>query len=448
MLDPAAATDRTLALVEAARRAGADAAEAIYHGDAALAVNVRLGALEDVERAEGEELGLRLFIGRRSASVSTGDPSAAGMAALVERAVAMARVATEDAFAGLAPADRLMQGPVADLDLDDGGAADPETLRAEALAAEDAARGVAGVTNSEGASASVSRVIVAHATSTGFAGAYRMTGHGRSASVLAGEGARMQRDYASHSARHRSDLEAADAIGRRAGERAVARLDPRLPPAGRMPVILDRRVSTSLIGHLLGAIAGSAIARGTSLLLDKLGQPVMAPGVSILDDPHRPRGLRSRPFDGEGLPTHASAIVDAGILTGWLLDSASARQLGLEPTGHAARGGAGAPGTSASNVHMTAGTRSVDAMIADMDRGVIVTELMGQGVNPVTGDYSRAGAGYLVERGEIVGAAAGFTIAGNVKDMLMALEPATDLIWQRGIEAPSVLIDGMTVAGG
>ena len=393
-------------------------------------------------------MGLRVFVGARSASVSTSDLSADALGTLVERAVAMAREAPEDAWAGFAPTERLLHGAPPLLDLDDRGDPSPDTLRDVALAAEDAARAVAGVTNSEGAGASAGRAVWALATSHGFAGAYATTSYGLSASVLAGEGGAMQRDYAFHSARHRSRLEDAATIGRRAGERTVARVNPGRMASGTMPVVFDPRVGSSLIGHLVGAIGGQAITRRTSFLLDALGTRIMPAGIRIEDDPHRPHGLRSRPFDGEGLPVSPTAIVDGGVLETWLLDSASARQLGLEPTGHAARGIGGGPGTATSNLYMAAGHVPVSTLIEDIAEGVFVTELIGQGVNGVTGDYSRGAAGFRIEGGRIAGPVAEFTIASNLKDMFAAMTPANDLEFRYGTNVPTIRIDGMTVAGG
>jgi PmbA protein len=448
MLTPDQARDRAAQIVAQAAAAGADAADAVFAADAALDVSVRLGKLEDVGRSESEELGLRVFVGRRSASVSTSDLSDASLAALVERAVAMAREAPEDAWAGLAPAERLLHGAPPLLDIDDGGEASPEALRDLALAAEDAARAVAGVTNSEGGGASASRGVWALATSTGFAGAYATTGYGVSASVLAGEGGAMERDYAHHSTRLRRHLEAPEEIGRRAGEGAVARLNPSRVASGAMPVVLDRRVGGSLLGHLMGAIAGPAISRRTSFLLDALGTRVFGEGVNVREDPHRPHGLRSRPFDGEGLPVSPTDIVEDGMLEKWLLDSASARQLGLLPTGHASRGIGGSPGVATSNLYMEAGAVPVETLLADIGDGVYVTELIGQGVNGITGDYSRGAAGFRIVGGEIVGPVAEFTIAGNLKDMFLALTPANDLEFRYGVNVPTLRIDGMTVASG
>ncbi|MCU6452488.1 TldD/PmbA family protein [Sphingomonas sp. A2-49] len=449
MLTPDQARDRAADIVARAARAGADAADAVFAADAAIDLSIRLGALEDVGRSESEELGLRVFVGRRSASVSTSDLSEGAVTALVERAVAMAREAPEDRWAGLAPQERLMHGAPPLLDLDDGGTLTPAELRELAAAAEDAARAVPGVTNSEGGGASASRSIWALATSHGFAGAYAATAYSVSASVLAGDaGNGMERDYAHHAARRRAHLEDPEEIGRRAGERAVARANPGRATAGAIPVIFDPRVGGSLLGHLTGAIAGQSIARKTSFLLDALGTQVFSAGVTIRDDPHRPHGLRSRPFDGEGLPVSPVALVENGMLETWLLDSGSARQLGLEPTGHAARGVGGGPGVSPSNLFMEAGDVPVATLIADIADGVYVTELIGQGVNGVTGDYSRGAAGFRIVGGVIAGPVAEFTIAGNLKQMFRELTPANDLEFRYGTNVPTIRIEGMTVASG
>ncbi|ALC13316.1 TldD/PmbA family protein [Sphingopyxis sp. 113P3] len=445
MLTVAEALDRAQMLCDAATRAGADAADALYYCNAATSVSMRLGALEDVERSESQDISLRVFVGQRSASVSTADMDASELAGLVERCVAMAREAPEDPYAGLAPGELLFKGSLPDLDLDDGSEADPEALRAAALRVEQAARAVTGVTNSEGGSASHSRTRFALVTSHGFAGGYGASGHSLSASVIAGEGAAMQRDYGWHSAHHLSDLESADDIGTRAGRRAVARLNPGKAPVGKVPVVVDPRVGSSLVGHLLGAIAGPAVARGTSFLLGKEDRQLFDSAIVIRDDPHRLRGLRSRAFDGEGLPTAARDIVADGRITGWLLDTASAKQLGLAPTGHATRGG-GASGVSASNLHLAPGGVTPAALMADITEGVYITELIGQGVNPVTGDYSRGASGFVIRDGAVAGPIAEFTIAGNLIDMFAALVPANDLEFRHATNVPTLRIDGMTVA--
>lgn len=447
MLTPEAALDRATRLVEQAKKAGADAADAVYACDASTEVQVRLGALEDVVRSEGEDIGLRVFIGQRSATISSSSMNPDILAKLVDRALDMAREAPEDQFAGLAPAELLAKGPFADLQSDDGLDPDPQSLREAALACEDAARAVKGISNSEGAGASAGKSIFALATSDGFTGVSHASGYGMSASVIAGEGDGKERDYDWHSARYLSDLNQPADIGRRAGERAVRRLNPEMLKSGTVPVVFDPRVGGSMIGHLIGSISGSSIARKTSFLLDKLGAQLFNAGLSIIDDPLRIRGLSSRNFDSEGLPATRRVIIDKGVLTGWLLESASARQLGLTPTGHASRGVSGAPGTSPSNLHLEGGTMSVAELIGDIKHGVYIHELSGQGVNPVTGDYSRGAAGFRIENGEITGPVAEFTIAGNLIDMFAALTAANDLEFIRSTNVPTLRIDGMMIAG-
>ncbi|WP_298198552.1 TldD/PmbA family protein [Novosphingobium sp.] len=447
MLDPHAARDRAAALVERARRAGADCADAAYIADSSESIQVRLGKLEDVERSESEYIALRAFVGGSSASIGSSDLGDAALDELAQRVVAMARLAPEDAYAGLAPGDRLATGPHPELGLVDGDEPGPADLRALAEAAEAAAREVAGVTNSEGAGASAGQGVFALVTSHGFAGAYATTSRSVSASVIAGEGGGMQRDYAWRSARHLADLPPPEEIGRLAGERTVRRLAPARLASGPMPVVFDPRVGGSLVGHLLGAMSGAAIARGASFLLGREDEQLFDSAVTVIDDPLRLRGLRSRPFDGEGLPTAPRALVEGGRLTGWLLNAAAARQLGLPPTGHAARGGGGAPGIAASNTHVVPGTVSPAGLMADIADGVYVTELIGHGVNGVTGDYSRGASGYRIVQGEIAGPVAEFTIAGNLIDMFRALTPADDLEWHHAVNVPTLRVDGMMIAG-
>jgi PmbA protein len=431
-------------LVERGIAAGATAADALYAGDRSSGVQVRLGKLEDVSRSEGEQIGLRLFDGARSATVASSDLSDEALGILIERCLAMAREAPEDPYAGLAPEPLLQRGDPPAIDSYDPREPDPEELRARALEAESAALAVSGVNNSSGASAGASASTIALATSGGFSGAYRVSGHSGSAAVIAGEGASMQRDHAWHSARFLDDLDSAEEIGRKAGERAVARLEPKRPRPGRYPVIFNRRVSSTLLGHFAGAISGSSIARKTSFLQDKLGAAVFAKGVSIVDDPLRPRGLRSRPFDAEGVRVARRELVSKGMLTSWIAESASARQLGIEPTGHASRGVGGAPGASPSNLYMEAGARTAEELLAAFPEALII-ELIGQGVNGVTGDYSRGAVGFMIRGGEIAEPVSEITIASNLIEMFATLEPANDLEFRRGVDAPTILVPEMTV---
>ncbi|HTN13359.1 MAG TPA: TldD/PmbA family protein [Sphingomonadaceae bacterium] len=447
MLDPKAAQTRCAAAIDLALKAGADAADAVAIGSSSEEVQVRLGRLEDVGRSESEELGLRVFVGQRSASIHATDMSDAALAELASRAVAMAKAAPEDEYAGLAPVELLAQGPMPGLDLTDPSEPSPQELRRLAEEAEDAARAVKGVTNSEGGGASFGRSAVALVTSHGFAGAYEATGISLSASVLAGEGGSMQRDYEYRTVRHTADLLSPAEIGRVAGERAVARLNPGKMPSKGMSVVFDPRVGNSLLGHLLGAMSGPSVARRSSFLLDRLEDELFPADITILEDPHRLRGLRSRPFDGEGLPCAARALVENGRVTGWLTNAASARQLGIGLTGHAARGASGAPGVQPSNVYLEPGKLSRAELIADIEDGVLVTELIGQGVNGVTGDYSRGASGYRIVKGEIAGPVAEFTVAGNLIDMFARTSVASDLDIHRAMDVPTIRIEGMTVAG-
>ncbi|MCH8616284.1 metallopeptidase TldD-related protein [Sphingomonas sp. SM33] len=433
-------------LVEQARAAGADTADAIYAASESQSVQVRLGELEHVDRSEGEEVGLRAFIGQRSATVSSSDFSPEALRELVTRVIAMAREAPEDPFAGLAPAELLQRGTPPDVQSEDSQGADPEAMRSRALEAERAALGVPQITNSSGASAGSSASTVALATSTGFSGAYRATGHSVSASVIAGEGATMQRDSAWHGTRHLEDLDPAEQVGWLSGERAVARLNPGKPKPGRYPVLFDPRVAGSLITHFAGAITGGAVARKSSFLQDKLGESIFGAGVTITDDPLRFRGLRSRPFDGEGLPVAQMDLVADGVLRTWTAESASARQLGIQPTGHAVRGTSGAPGAGPTNLFLAPGKRSRDELLTAFPEALLIIELIGQGVNPVTGDYSRGAVGFMVRNGEIAEPVAEITIASNLIDMFATLEPGSDLEFRRGIDSPTILIPEMTVA--
>ncbi|SON54642.1 peptidase PmbA [Hartmannibacter diazotrophicus] len=430
-------------LVEAARAAGADAADAVAVKGASQSVEVRLGSLEDSTRSEAEDFGLRVFVGNRVATVSAN--TLAGLSGLAERAVAMAKVAPPDPWAGLADPNRLTaERP--DFDLFDGSAPDAERLLQEATATEDAARAVEGVTNSGGASAYWSHTAVALVTSGGFSGGYRVSRHGRSVSAIAGSGIGMQRDYDASGRNHLADLDPLEKIGRTAGERVVRRLNPRQVKTCTATVVFDPRVATGLLGALAGAINGAAIARGTSFLKSKLGQKVFASGIRVTDDPHRRRGPASRPFDGEGVGADPIDIISDGVLTTWLLDSASARELGLETNGRAARGG-GSPGPSSTNLLLHPGEMTQEELLKSVGTGFYVTEFIGHGVNGITGDYSRGAAGYWIENGELTYPVSEVTVAGNLVDMFARMVPANDIEYRSAYVAPTVAIEGLTVAG-
>jgi len=433
-------------LIRKAKGAGADAADAVLFDSASVSLSQRFGKTEKLERSESGDLGLRVFIGKRQAIVSSTDRSAKALDELVERAVAMARVVPEDPFTGLADPDQLAR-TFPDLDVLDTSEPSAETLIERARVAEETALAVEGVTNSEGADASWSRSTIAIAASNGFAGSYGVSRQSLSVSVLAGTGTGMERDYDYDSKVYGADLRDAVSIGREAGERAVRRLNPRRVKSCKVPVVFDPRVSRGLLGHLTGAISGPSIARGTSFLKDRMGQQIFAAGITIVDDPHVKRGLRSRPFDAEGIATSRRNIIEEGRLTTWLLDLRSARQLGLSTTGHAARGTSGPPGPAPANVYMAAGTKSRDDLLAEIKDGFYVTELMGMGVNGVTGDYSRGAAGFWIENGKLAYPVNELTIAGNLKEMFLNMEPASDLELRFGMDAPTVRIDGLTIAG-
>ncbi|MBP2300096.1 TldD/PmbA family protein [Azospirillum picis] len=444
--DPSGVLNLLDDLIAKARTAGADAADAVLFDSASVSLAQRLGKTEKLERSESGDLGLRVFIGKRQAIVSSTDRSAKALDELVERAIAMARVVPEDGFAGIAdPAQLARTWP--DLDVCDPEEPAAETLIERARIAEEAALAVDGVTNSEGADAGWSRSTIAIAASNGFAGSYGVSRQSLSASVIVGTGTGMERDYDYDSKVYGADLRDAAAIGREAGERAVRRLNPRRVKSCKVPVVFDPRVSRGLLGHLTGAISGPSIARGTSFLKDRMGQRIFAPSITIVDDPHVKRGLRSRPFDAEGVEVKRRTLIEDGVLTTWLLDLRSARQLGLQTTGHAARGTSGPPGPAPANVYMAAGARSRADMLAEIKDGFYVTDLMGMGVNGVTGDYSRGAGGFWIENGEITYPVNEITIAGNLKDMFLNMEAADDLELRFGMDAPTVRIDGMTIAG-
>ncbi len=433
-------------LLAAAKRAGADQADALFVAGTSLSVGRRLGKIEEIERAESREIGLRVFVGGRSATVSSSASDPTAFARFAEQAVAMAKVVPEDKFSAIPeappPAD------AAPLDLDDDAEPGVEALLARAAAAEDCAMAINGITNSEGASASWGRYQRTLATSRGFTGSYARSSHSMSVAVIAGEGIGMQRDYDYSSAVHGADLDDPATLGRRAAERALRRLDPQRPNTAKMPVVYDPRVSGGMVGHLTGAINGSSVARGTSFLKDKMDQAVMASGITIIDDPLRVRGLRSRPFDGEGAKGARLALVEDGVLRSWILDSRSAAQLGLASTGHASRGTGGPPSPSPTNLYLQAGTLSPEELIADIKLGVYIMELIGSGVNGITGDYSRGAAGFMIRDGQLAEPVAEITVAGNLKEMFMHLTPANDLVFKRGTDAPTLRVEGMTMAGG
>jgi PmbA protein len=433
-------------LLKRAKAKGADAADCLLVRDTSLNVAQRLGKREKLERSEAQDLGLRVFVGKQQAIVSTSDLMPNTLDELADRAVAMARAVPADEFCGLADPSLLVKLPVA-LDLEDKAEPSEADLTSMIAQAEDAARAVPGVTNSEGAEAGWGRVAVSLAASNGFRGDYAVTRWGISVSVLAGQGTGMERDYDYASAVFGDNLPSPEALGTSAGERAVRRLNPRKAATAKLPIVYDPRVANGLIGHFVGSINGASIARGTSFLKDKMGKQVFAKGIRIIDDPHRPRGLRSKPFDGEGVANMKRALIEDGELTTWLLDSRSARQLGLTTTGHAARGTSSPPSPAATNLYLEPGTVTPEALMADIRQGFYVTELIGHGINGVTGDYSRGAAGYWIENGKLTHSVSEVTVAGNLKDMFLNLTPANDLLFRYGTDAPTVRIEGMTLAG-
>lgn len=438
--------DLAMDAVARARRLGASAADALALERRALEIEVREGAIEKLEQAEAREIGLRVFVGQSSAIVAGSALDAGSLDRLADMAVAMARSAPPDPHGGLAEtADLCGQAP--DLDLVSNDVPTPEDLKRLALSAEAAASGIDGVAKSGGAGASYADRSSAVAGTNGLARVSRRTTFSLSASAIAGEGTGMERDYDVSTALHRGDLRAAEDVGQTAGRRAVRRLNPRKVTSQAVPVIFDRRVASSLIGHFVSAILGSAVARGTSFLKDRLGQRVFAETITITDDPLRRRGLGSRAVDGEGIAAQPRALINRGSLTTWLLDLNSARQLGLRSTGHAARSLASPPAPASSNVHVHPGRLSPAEMIGSITRGLLVTELIGMGVNPVTGDYSRGASGLWIENGEVAYPVSEITIAGNLKDMFMALTPANDLEFRTSTNAPSLMVEGLTVAG-
>lgn len=433
-------------LLAKARRAGADSADAVFVEGASISHARRLGKLEKLERSEGQDLGLRVFVGRQQAIVSSSDRSPGAVAELVARAVSMARAAPPDPFAGLADPSEIARD-LPDLDLLDPVEPAATLLVERARAAEEAALALPGITNSEGAEAGWGRTRVALAATNGFAASYARSSHSVSASVIAGTGTGMQRDYDYSSVLHAADLEDPAQIGRRAAERTLARLNPRKIETCKLPVVFDPRVSASFVGHLASAVNGAAVARGTSFLKEAMGRRILPAGITIVDDPFRRRGLASKPVDGEGIAPQRREIVADGVLTTWFLDLRAARQLKLRSTGHAARGTTSPPGPAATNLYLAPGTVSREQMIRDVGRGLYVDEFIGMGVNGVTGDYSRGCSGFWIENGELAYPVSEITVAGNLKDMFLAMTPADDLTFKYGTNAPTLRIDGLTVAG-
>ncbi len=446
LFDQTALTDRAERLVKAACAAGADSADALAVRGMSLSIEVRDGAVEESERAEGDDLGLRVLVGGRQAVVSTNDTASDGSAALAERAVAMARAAPEDKYAGLAD-EALLAHDFPDLDLIDPDLPSVAQLEAMARAAEQAGLAVKGVAKSGGASASAGIGGMVLVTSTGFRGAYLGSSHGVSMTAIAGQGTGMERDYDYSSVRHAADLENPEKIGRTAGERAVERVNPRKVSTRKVPVVFDPRVAGSLVSHLASAVNGAAVARKTSFLRDKMGEKLFGDGIRIIDDPLRKRGLRSHPFDGEGVAGKKLALIEDGVLRSWILDCATARELGLVTTGHANRGVSSTPSPGASNLHLEAGKLTPEALMADIKDGFYVTDLIGMGVNMVTGDYSRGASGFWIENGRRSYAVSEVTIAGHLLDIFRSLAPANDLEFRYGVNAPTARLEGLTVAG-
>ncbi|MEM9126994.1 MAG: TldD/PmbA family protein [Pseudomonadota bacterium] len=436
-------------LLDAARNAGAEAADAIVIDGSSVSVEVRGGALEHAERSEGTDVGLRVLVGQRQAIVSNSDSRPETLLAMAQRAVAMAKEAPADPFAGLARTDQL----ATDWDIQALEMCDPtpepsaELLMQDALAAEAAALAVTGVTQVSDAAASYGAQKVHLAATNGFSGGYARSSRSTSCVAISGEGTGMERDYDGDSRTFQADLRSAEDIGRVAGERAVKQVGARKPATGTFPVLFDERISSSLIGHLLAASNGAAVARGASWLKDCLGDQVLPAHLSLIEEPHRPRISGSRPFDAEGLPTRNRAIVDKGMLTGWTLDLSSARKLDMASTGNAARGVSGPPSPSNWNLRLTQGEHSHAELLRDMGTGLLVTSMIGSTINPNTGDYSRGAAGFWVENGEITHPVNECTIAGNLRDMLKRLVPANDARTYLSRIVPSILVEGMTIAG-
>ncbi len=434
-------------LIKKAKAKGADNADAVRVEGTSLSLTYRLGEVEQLERSEGGDLGLRVLVGKRQAIVSTSDTSKKSLDEMVERAISMANAVPEDEFAGLADPEQLISGDIPDLDMFDPTEPSAKQMEEMARAAEEAGLAVDGVSNSEGASIGFGKTKVAVAASNGLAHTYSRSGFSLSASLLAGSGTEMERDWDYTGAVWLEDLRDAAEVGRTAGEYAVKRLGSKKIPSATLPVIYDARVARSLVGHLSGAINGQSVARGTSFLKDSMGEQIFSPGINIVDDPLRKRGLRSAPFDDEGIASTKMNVIDDGRLATWFLDLRSARQLGLESRGHASRGVSSPPHPSASNLYLEPGDKTQAQLISEIDQGILITELIGMGVNQVTGDYSRGASGFWIEKGEIAYPVSELTVAGNLKDMFKAIEPADDLVFRYGTDSPSLRIAAMTIAG-
>ena len=437
------------ALIDAARSAGADAADAIALSGSALTIDVRGGTLEQAERAEGTDIGLRVLLGRRAAVVSSSDARPETLAAMAERAVAMAREAPEDPYLGLADPSQLTESRDAEgLELHDPAPEpDPAALQEDARRAEAAALANTGVAQVQSATAGYSAQQVALAASNGFAGHYARTARYISCLAIAGEGTGMERDYDGDSRVFQSDLRSPEEIGATAATRAVERLKPRKPKTGAYPVLFDERISSSLIGHLVAAINGAQIARGASWLRDAMGEQVLPAGLDLSEDPWKPRSSLSRRFDAEGLATRPRTLIANGALQGWTLDLANARKLGLESSANAMRSVSGGVSPSSWNLSLTQGTASREELMAQMGTGLLVTSMIGSTINPNTGDYSRGAAGFWIENGAPAYPVSGVTIAGNLREMLGSVVPANDArTWLTRV-VPSLLVEGLTLAG-
>ncbi|SMX26994.1 peptidase PmbA [Pelagimonas phthalicica] len=441
--------DLTQALLDAAKKAGADSADAMALAGTSISIDVRDGKLEQAERSEGQDIGLRVFLGQRSAIVSASDTRPETMKTMAERAVAMAKEAPEDPYAGLADPSQLAQDWNVDaLELfDPSDEPAPADLQSDAQRVEAAALSQEGITQIHSTSAGYGSTDVALAASNGFSGGYRRTSRSMSCVAIAGEGLSMERDYDGDGRVFQSELRSPEEIGETAAKRALARMNPQKPKTGAYPVLFDERISSSLIGHLLAAANGSAIARGASWLLNDLGGQVLPKGVDLVENPHRPRKSASRPFDAEGLPTKVRQVISDGVLQGWTLDLANARKLGLQSTGNAARSVSGGIGPATWNMELTQGSASQAELMQQMGTGLLVTSMIGSTINPNTGDYSRGASGIWIENGEPAYPVSGVTIAGNLRDMLGSIIPGNDARPWLTYVVPSLLVEGLTLAG-